>query len=107
MSDDPDVQHLLDTLFPVFRGLGEPTRQVIFRALVTANGSGTVSDIVAATGLPQSTVSRQLAVMKTWGLVSSQRRHTSQLYAVTISPDVLGALEQLTGILQDCSHTQR
>ncbi|MFG6201196.1 ArsR/SmtB family transcription factor [Nonomuraea sp. JJY05] len=97
------VQQLLDAVFPFFKGLGDPTRQLIVRALVRAGGSANVSELVEATGLPQSTVSRQLALLRTHGIVSSTRTGANRTYAIGIGPATLDALEKLVALLRSCT----
>jgi len=54
----------------LFRSLGDPARLLIVRRL--AGGPARVTDLVAALGLAQSTVSEHLACLRDCGLVSSQ-----------------------------------
>lgn len=53
----------------LFRSLGDPARLVIVRRL--AAGPARVTDLTAALGLAQSTVSRHLACLRDCGLVTS------------------------------------
>jgi ArsR family transcriptional regulator len=96
------IRCLLTQLYPLFRGLGDETRQAIVTALVDAGGSLSVGDIVRATGLPQSTISRQLAILKHVGLVSSTRAGSLRNYSITVERDKLDALEQLAHLLRQC-----
>src|SRR5487761_583171 len=54
----------------LFRSLGDPARLVIVRRL--ALGPARVTDLTAALGLAQSTVSRHLACLRDCGLVTSE-----------------------------------
>jgi DNA-binding transcriptional ArsR family regulator len=54
----------------LFRSLGDPARLMIVRRL--AAGPARVTDLVAALGLAQSTVSEHLACLRDCGLVTSQ-----------------------------------
>jgi DNA-binding transcriptional ArsR family regulator len=54
----------------LFRSLGDPARLVIVRRL--AAGPARVTDLTAALGLAQSTVSRHLACLRDCGLVTSE-----------------------------------
>jgi DNA-binding transcriptional ArsR family regulator len=54
----------------LFRSLGDPARLMIVRRL--ASGPARVTDLVAALGLAQSTVSKHLACLRDCGLVISQ-----------------------------------
>jgi DNA-binding transcriptional ArsR family regulator len=54
----------------LFRSLGDPARLMIVRRL--ADGPARVTDLVAALGLAQSTVSAHLACLRDCGLVASE-----------------------------------
>lgn len=54
----------------LFRSLGDPARLMIVRRL--AEGPARVTDLVAALGLAQSTVSKHLACLRDCGLVISE-----------------------------------
>jgi len=54
----------------LFRSLGDPARLMIVRRL--ASGPARVTDLVAALGLAQSTVSKHLACLRDCGLVTSE-----------------------------------
>jgi DNA-binding transcriptional ArsR family regulator len=54
----------------LFRSLGDPARLVIVRRL--AGGPARVTDLTAALGLAQSTVSKHLACLRDCGLVNSE-----------------------------------
>jgi ArsR family transcriptional regulator, arsenate/arsenite/antimonite-responsive transcriptional repressor len=64
----------------VFHALGNRTRLRILRAL--QDGDLSVSDIVAATQLPQSLVSHHLALLRRAGLVVARRAGQFRLYAL-------------------------
>jgi ArsR family transcriptional regulator len=57
-----------------------------------------VNELVDALDMPQSTVSRHLGILRTRGLVSTERRGTSVYYALT-DPRIIEALDQLRAIL--------
>lgn len=54
----------------LFRSLGDPARLMIVRRL--AGGPARVTDLTAALGLAQSTVSKHLACLRACGLVTSE-----------------------------------
>jgi ArsR family transcriptional regulator, cadmium/lead-responsive transcriptional repressor len=54
----------------LFRSLGDPARLMIVRRL--ASGPARVTDLTAALGLAQSTVSKHLVCLRDCGLVSSE-----------------------------------
>ena len=69
----PDVETKRAELGPaaaLFRSLGDPSRLVIVRRL--AGGPARVTDLTAALGLAQSTVSKHLACLRDCGLVASE-----------------------------------
>lgn len=73
----PHEQDLL-RVSELFRALSEPVR---LRLLLLLRDQGrTVGDLVDALGLPQSTVSRHLAVLRGASLVRGERRGTRVTY---------------------------
>lgn len=62
----------------VFRALADATRLRL--VLHLSHGESNVSGLVAALDVPQSTVSRHLAVLRSSELVRSERRGTSMVY---------------------------
>lgn len=70
--------HEVDRLVEVFRALADPTRLRL--VLVLSHGESNVTGLVAALDLPQSTVSRHLAVLRAAELVRGERRGTSVVY---------------------------
>jgi DNA-binding transcriptional ArsR family regulator len=69
----PDVEAERAGLAPaaaLFRSLGDPARLMIVRRL--AAGPARVTDLTAALGLAQSTVSKHLACLRDCGLVTSE-----------------------------------
>jgi DNA-binding transcriptional ArsR family regulator len=64
----------------LFRGLGDPTRLLIVRHLLT--GEHRVVDLVAHLGLAQSTVSAHLACLRDCGLVTSRARGRASVYSL-------------------------
>lgn len=85
----------IDEIAAVFQALGHPQRVLIVHLL--RNGEVCVCDLVAALGLPQSTVSRQLAILREAGVVRARRdgRWMHYRLATDLSPlcaSVIGAL---------------
>jgi ArsR family transcriptional regulator, cadmium/lead-responsive transcriptional repressor len=68
MIDTAAPPTLLATLF---RGLADPTR--LSCLLVLRDGPRTVSEVVAATGVGQPTVSKHLSCLRDCGLVQAER----------------------------------
>src|SRR4029450_11962261 len=73
----------------LFHGLGDHSRLSVLRELEL--GEQRVSDLVAATGLSQSNVSRHLACLWDCGLVERERRGREVHYSVA------GGLASLLG----------
>lgn len=65
------VRHMKDSLL-LYKSLSDETRLRIM-ALLLAEGELCVCDIIAALQLPQSTISRQLAILKKAGWVNDRR----------------------------------
>src|ERR1700758_3314416 len=79
----------------LFRSLGDPARLMIVRRLV--GGPARVTDLTAALGLAQSTVSGHLACLRDCGLVTSEPVGRSSLFRLTQPSliDVLAAAEEV------------
>lgn len=65
----------------LFRSLGDPGRLLIVRRL--AAGPARVTDLAAALGLAQSTVSKHLACLRDCGLVDSEQVGRASLFRLT------------------------
>jgi len=72
------AQDDVDRITEVFRALADPTRLRL--VLHLSHGECNVSGLVAALGLPQSTVSRHLATLRAAALVQRDSRGTSVVY---------------------------
>lgn len=83
--------------------LGSPIRLMIFYALNSR--SRYVTDLAEELGLPQSTVSRHLRVLRERGLVIAQREGPAVLYALA-DERVMEALELMRTVLRDRLHKQ-
>jgi ArsR family transcriptional regulator, cadmium/lead-responsive transcriptional repressor len=79
----------------LFRGLADPAR--LSCLLAVREGSKSVGDIVAATGLSQPNVSKHLACLWDCGLVRRERNGRFVLYQIANSEveTVLRAVERL------------
>ena len=79
----------------LFRSLGDPARLVIVRRL--ALGPARVTDLTAALGLAQSTVSKHLACLRDCGLVTSEPAGRASVFrlAQPALADMLTAAEQV------------
>jgi DNA-binding transcriptional ArsR family regulator len=65
----------------LFRSLGDPARLMIVRRL--AGGPARVTDLTAALGLAQSTVSKHLACLRDCGLVTSEPAGRASVFRLT------------------------
>jgi DNA-binding transcriptional ArsR family regulator len=65
----------------LFRSLGDPARLTIVRRL--ADGPARVTDLTAALGLAQSTVSKHLACLRDCGLVTSEPVGRASVFRLT------------------------
>jgi ArsR family transcriptional regulator, cadmium/lead-responsive transcriptional repressor len=79
----------------LFRSLGDPARLMIVRRL--AGGPARVTDLTAALGLAQSTVSKHLACLRDCGLVISEPAGRASMFRLTqpALAEVLAAAEQV------------
>ena len=77
----------------LFRSLGDPARLMILRRL--AGAPARVTDLVAALGLAQSTVSKHLACLRDCGLVTSEPAGRASVFrlAQPALADMLAAAE--------------
>jgi len=76
--------------------LGEPSRLALIALL--GGEERAVGELVAASALPQATVSRHLAVLRQHGEVSARRAGTTMRYALT-DPAILEVCALVRGIL--------
>ncbi len=76
--------------------LGDPTR--ILMLYLLNEGERCVSDLTRITGLPQSTVSRHLRVLRERGLVKTRRQGASILYSL-MDARIIEALDILRQVL--------
>lgn len=78
----------------LLHGLADPSRLHLVEALL--DGPRRVSDLVDATGLSQSNVSRHLACLHDCGLVDRERRGREVHYALVDGlPDLLDAADRV------------
>ena len=94
MAPTPRPESALQELAAYFRLLAEPARLKILDVL--AEGALSVLEIVAATGLGQSHVSRQLGRMAAEGLLTRRKDGTRVFYALADPqlPTLLTAAER-------------
>ncbi len=81
----------------LFRGLGDPTRLLLVRHLLT--GEHRVVDLVAHLGLAQSTVSAHLACLRDCGLVSSQPAGRASMWSLEHSVELMELLASAERLL--------
>ncbi|HEY0498108.1 MAG TPA: metalloregulator ArsR/SmtB family transcription factor [Kutzneria sp.] len=80
----------------LFRSLGDPARLAILRRL--AVGPARVTDLVAALGLAQSTVSKHLACLRGCQLVDSEPVGRASVFRLT-QPSVVDLLAAAESVL--------
>src|SRR5882672_1776514 len=93
-APDAEVERVgLAPAAALFRSLGDPARLMIVRRL--ARGPARVTDLTAALGLAQSTVSRHLACLRDCGLVTSEAAGRASVFrlAQPALADMLTAAE--------------
>jgi len=72
-----------------FKGLGDPTRLRIISLL--DHGELCVCDLMAALGLPQSTVSRHMSFLRNGRWVNGRRKGKWVHYSLTAPSDAIGS----------------
>ncbi len=82
----------------ICQGLADPKR--IFLLYTLDEGPQRVTDLVEALGLPQSTVSHHLKVLRERGLVIAEREGTAAYYSL-VDRRVIEALDILRQVLAD------
>lgn len=99
----PPAANQLDVAAGLFRAMADPTRLLLMVALLPAELS--VGELVEMCGRPQSTVSRQLAVLRQAGLLTARRDGAHVHYRLTnihvadMLTQALGHAEHLAGNL--------
>ena len=89
-----DLAAKAGTVADFLKGLASPQRLMILCALV--EGERNVSALMAATGIPQTSMSQHLAKLKTEGIVAVRRDHRSLYYRI----DHPAVLELMTTLYQ-------
>lgn len=83
-------------LAPGFHALGDPVRLRLFSLIAASGHAGVcVCDLVEPSGRSQPTVSHHLKVLRTAGLVTSEKRGTWAWY--TVEADQLARLRDVLG----------
>ena len=62
------------------KGLANPSRLLILCAL--SQGERSVTELIAATGVPQTSMSQHLSKLKTEGIVEFRREHRTLYYSI-------------------------
>jgi ArsR family transcriptional regulator, arsenate/arsenite/antimonite-responsive transcriptional repressor len=96
LAREPLSELSVATLVPMFKALGDPVRLRLVSLIAShAGGEACVCDISATIDLSQPTISHHLKVLRSAGLLGSQRRGTWVYYWV-----IPAALQQLSAILR-------
>lgn len=69
-----------DAVAGFLKGLANPHRLLILCALL--EGERSVGDLIAATGIAQTSMSQHLAKLKAEGIVGVRRQHRTLFYAI-------------------------
>ncbi|MGB4594002.1 MAG: metalloregulator ArsR/SmtB family transcription factor [Coriobacteriia bacterium] len=83
--------------------LANAKRQMVLEAL--RDGERSVSEIAAATGIPQATLSQHLSIMRAKGVVQARRAGSNVYYTLT-SPKLLQAFDLITEVMREASETR-
>jgi ArsR family transcriptional regulator len=84
--------------------LANEKRQMILGAL--RDGERSVSDIQAATGIPQATLSQHLAILRSRGVVRTRRAGNHVYYDITNSK-IIQAFDLITEVMQETIELRR
>ena len=96
LAREPLSQASAAALVPMFKALGDPVRLRLMSLIAShPGGEACVCDISATIDLSQPTISHHLKVLRSAGLLGSQRRGTWVYYGV-----IPAALQQLSAVLQ-------
>lgn len=102
MGKTPSPESLSDAALELiagrFRVLSEPVRLKLIIAL--ERGERNVSELMATTGKPQTTVSRQLQVLAEAGVLARRRAGTCVFYRIA-DPAIMRLCETVCGSLQE------
>lgn len=89
MPETIESRRTLEPAVCLFKGLADPSRLAILRALMT--GEKRVVDLTASLGLAQSTVSQHLACLRDCSLVSVRSEGRASIYSLQ-HPELLDLL---------------
>ncbi|MDD4859652.1 MAG: metalloregulator ArsR/SmtB family transcription factor [Dehalococcoidales bacterium] len=95
---DEHLAELFKMQAGICKTLADPTRLMILHEL--KGGELSVGQLTANLGLPQSNVSRHLAVLREGGVVSTRREGTTIYYSLA-SPRIAEACDLVRGVLED------
>lgn len=98
------TEAMLEAVARRFRALGTPSRLRILNALM--DGALTVGELVAATGLEQSNLSRQVAELEQEGCVSRVREGRHVRVAIA-DPTLFALCDLVCGSLRDQAEAER
>jgi ArsR family transcriptional regulator len=87
----------------VCKTLANPKRQEILDCLRKKNM--TVNELVKKTGISQANLSQHLAILRSKGIVSTQRRGIHVLYSLS-NPKIIQAFDLISEVLQDSLSAQ-
>lgn len=99
MMIDTALRDELDELVAgMCKGLNDPKRLLLLYAL--ADGPHTVSELCEILEAPQSNTSQHLAVLRTAGMVDTERQGNSVVYSLR-HPKIIEAVDKLREIMSD------
>jgi DNA-binding transcriptional ArsR family regulator len=93
MNNELDI---FDLQAQLYQSLGNPVRLRIIQAL--KEGPKSVNEISIMISIPQSSISRHLAVLRSTGLLTAHRRAQEIMYEIT-NPKVVEVCNMMHGIL--------
>ncbi len=97
-TDDGLRDELDELVAGMCKGLNDPKRLLVLYAL--SDGPHTVSELCEVLKTPQSNTSQHLAVLRTAGMVETQRNGNSVVYSLR-HPKIIEAIDKLREIMSD------
>jgi ArsR family transcriptional regulator len=96
-------EEILNLHAHICEGLADPNRILILYTL--DENARNVTELAAALGMPQPTVSRHLKVLRDRGMVIAERKGQSVIYSLA-DHRVIEALDLLRAVLADSLHSR-
>ena len=99
-----DMNNKADMVSKYLKGIANPHRLLLLCTM--ANGEKSVTELIEATGLAQSSASQHLAKLRKEGIVSYRREHRILYYSISskLTQDIMALLYQKLCQNEENSH---